>query len=295
MRVTTTSLYSNTARNLGNALSRVQTSSEQISSGKRIGAWSDDAPAATAAEAYRAQEADWSSFRRVADDAKGWLASADGTLQSMSTLMVRVKELAVSAQNGSLPQSSRDAVADELDQLRAQLRDLGNTSHLGRPLFGGFGETALETADDGTVSFAGDDGQVQRQVSPTVVLPVNVDGRALFGFDSGDDVFSTLDSLSKAVRSGDQDAAAVQQARLADHEDAIGRGLSFVGATANRVDAAYEMGAVSLDSLAERRSELEEVDLAEAVLQLNQAQAGYQAALGAAAKANLPTLADFLK
>lgn len=301
MRVTTASTYLTTARSLGSALSRTQELNSEISSGRRINRWSDDAPAASAAESYRNEEADYAAFQKSGEDAKGWLSAADGALQSMSSLMTHVKELAVTGQNGALSASGRAAIADEVQQMAGQLRDLAGTQHMGRPLFGGFSATAVaytpsDDPDGGSTSWQGDGAAVQRRISPTVTLPVNVDGAALFGFDgSGPSVFDTLNALSASIRSGDLDGAATQQSALQGHMDAVGRGLSFVGATANRVDAVYDASEVAKVSLAERRSDLEEVDLADAVLQLNQAQAGYQAALGAAAKANLPTLADFLK
>lgn len=297
MRVTTSNVYLTSSAGLGAALGRVQDQSAKLSSGKSISKWSDDAPAAATAEALREQESDLGSFARSAADAKGWLESADGALQSMSSLLTRVRELATSAVNGSLAASNRDAVADEVSQLRDQLRDLGRTTYLGRPLFGGFGgESGGALDDDGSrISWTGDSSPVRRQVSPTVVLQVNVDGSRLFGFDGeGEDVFATLDGLAAAVRSDDPTAAAAMQERLSRHADAVGSGLAQVGATSNRVDAVVEAGSTSLVDLASRRSDLEEIDIAEAILKLNAAQAGYQAALGATAKSNLPSLADFL-
>ncbi|MDP9434139.1 MAG: hypothetical protein M3P93_02670 [Actinomycetota bacterium] len=296
MRVSTTSIYLTTSRGLGAALGRVQEVSEKLSSGRQVNAWSDDTPAATSATAYRAQEADWTSFARSVTDAKGWLDATDGTLQSMSSLLTRVRGLATSAVNGGLSSQARQAVGDEIEQLRTELRDLGQTRHLGRSLFGGFGEHALATDGSGRVSYAGDDGAVRRQVSPTVVLPVNVGGRELFGFDdSGADVFATLTELADVARSGDTTAMSGLQHRLEGHAAAVRNGLSKVGATYNQVDAAGQAGSVALQDIASRRTELEDVDIAEAVLKLNAAQASYQAALGAAAKANLPSLADFLR
>ncbi len=298
MRITTGTTYLTAAQGLGSALSRVQEQSAKLSSGKSIEKWSDDAPAAATAEALRAQEADLTSFARSADDARGWLNTADGALQSMSSLLTRVRELATSAVNGSVSASNRTAVADEVGQLRNQLRDLGQTSYLGRPLFGGFGGTTGKALDSssGTVEWSGDSEPVRRQVSPTVVLQVNVDGKALFGFDGGgEDVFATLDRLAQAVRDDDTATLGDVQGRLATHADAVGRGLAMVGATTNRVDAVAEAGATALVDLAARRSGLEEIDIAEAILKLNAAQASYQAALGATAKSNLPSLADFLK
>ncbi len=298
MRVTTSNIYLTSSVGLGAALGRVQDQSAKLSSGMAISKWSDDAPAAATAESLREQEADLTSFARSANDAKGWLESADGTLQSMSSLLTRVRELATSAVNGSLADSNREAVADEVTQLRDQLRDLGRTSYLGRPLFGGFGGTSgTALADTGNgVTWTGDSSPVRRQVSPTVVLQVNVDGRKLFGFDKpGEDVFATLDGLARAVRSNDTGVIGAVQSRLAGAADAVGSGLSQVGATTNRIDAVLDAGSTSLVDLAARRSDLEEIDIAEAILKLNAAQAGYQAALGATAKSNLPSLADFLK
>ena len=295
MRVSTTSTYLRTAQGLGSALTRVQDVSQQLSSGKRVNRWSDDAPAATAAGRYRAQEADWSSFRRVATDAKGWLDTADGALQSMSTLLGRVTSLATSAVNGSLSADAREAVASEVEQLRSELKDLAQTRHLGRALFAGFGSAALATAADGTVSYAGDTGKVMRQVSPTITLEVNVDGAELLGFAAGEDVFSTLTALAAAVRSGSTAGLTAGQAAVGRAHDRVLDGLAKVGATANRVSAADASGAVALQDLALRRSELEEVDVAAEVLALRSAEAGYVAALGAAARADLPSLASFLR
>ena len=295
MRVSTQSIYLTTARGLGGSLERVQEQSVKLSTGKQINNWSDDAPGAASAEAYRSQEADWSSFDRSGTDAKGWLDATDGTLQSMSSLLTRLRGLAISVTNGGLSGDGRTAIAEEVRQLRSELRDLGQTQHLGRSLFGGFGDDALETADDGTVSWSGDDGVVKRQISPTVVIDININGRQLFGFDNPDgDVFATLSELESAARGEGGDIGAVQT-RLLDHAAAVGRALARTGATTNQVTSAQDAGASAVMGLAARRSELEDVDIAEAVLKLKSAEAGYQAALGAAAKANLPSLAEFLR
>ncbi|MCW2600987.1 MAG: flagellar hook-associated protein 3 [Frankiales bacterium] len=297
MRVSTISTYLTTSQSLGGALERVQNAQAQIASGKVLTRWSDDASAAAAAERYRAQESDWTSYQRSGTDAQSWLGAADGALQSMSSILSRVKELTVSATSGALTGSSRTAIADEVDQLRTELKDLGNTTHLGRSLFGGFAATALTSASDGTVTFAGDGGNVQRQVSPTTTLTVNVSAKDVFGFNAGpgQDLFSTLTTLSTAVRAGDSPGLANIQTALASRQADVLHALGTVGSTTNRVDNAYASGSVALQDLASRRSNLEDVDLASAVLTLNQAQAGYTAALGAASRANLPSLADFLK
>jgi flagellar hook-associated protein 3 FlgL len=297
MRVSTYGSYLTTSQSLGSAMERVQSLQTRIGTGKAVTAWTDDAPAAASIERYRAQEADWTSYGKVAGDAKSWLTTADGTLQSMSSLLTRVKELAVSANSGSLSSASRKAMADEVDQLRTELRDLGNTTQLGRSLFGGFGATALTTAADDTISYAGDGGQVRRQISPTTTVTANVSAKDIFGFTAGagEDVFSTLSSLSSAIRSGSSASLSALQTTLQSRHNDVLSGLAQVGTTTNQVDTALISGSTALQDLATRRADLEDIDMADAVLQLSAAQASYTAALGAASKANLPSLADFLR
>ena len=296
MRVSSLSSYLTTSQGLGNALSKVQDVQRQISTGRTLTRWSDDPASASAAERYRAQSADYSTYQKSANDAKSWLSAADGALQSMSTIMARVKQLAVSAESGSLTTSSREAIAQEVEQLRNELRDLGNTTHLGRSLFGGFQPTALSTDALGNVTYAGDAGLLQRQVSPTITVPVNVSARDVFGFTAGagQDVFSQLTNLAAATRSGSTAAISAAQTTLEARHGDILQGLSKIGAATNRVETAQNAGTSALQDLAGLRSEVEDVDLADAVVRLNSAQAGYTAALGAAARANLPSLADFL-
>ncbi len=297
MRVSSLSNYLSTSQGLGTALERLQREQQKVASGKTLTRWSDDPAAASAAERYRAEEADWTTYQRSGNDALAWLGTADGALQSMSGIMTRVKQLAVSAASGSLTAASREAIAGEVEQMRNQLRDLGNTTHLGRSLFGGFASSALTNGAGGAVSYSGDGGQVQRQISPTITVAVNVDARDLFGFNAGagQDVFSQLTDLATATRSGNTAGVATAQTALDSRHGDLLKGLSQIGAVANRVAMAQSTGSAALQDLAERRSNVEDVDLADAVVRLSSAQAGYTAALGAASRANLPSLADFLR
>lgn len=296
MRVSSLSQYLQTSQGLQSALGRVQQVQAQVSSGKTLTSWADDPASASAAERYRAEEADWATYQKSATDATSWLGAADGALQSMSTIMSRVKQLAVSAQSGALTTQSREAIASEIDQLRDQLKDLGNTTQLGRSIFGGFQPAALAQDAAGNITFVGDAGQVKRQVSPTVTLDVNVSGSSVFGFTAGagQDVFSQLSALSAATRSGNNAAVSAAQTTLEARHDDMLKNLAQVGATTNRVESSQSTGSLAVQDLASRRSAVEDVDLADAVMRLSSAQAGYTAALGAASRANLPSLADFL-
>ncbi len=297
MRVTAQSTYTGMRDSLATSLSRVAALQSQLGTGRRINRASDDPVGAATALRYRSYEADQAAYDKAADNAGTRLGAADTALQSMSGALQRVRELAVSAGNAALSPQARSAVSDELLSLRDELADLANTTHEGSALFGGFSTTAVTRAADGSWSYAGDGGRVQRRVGAGVVVDVGLDGRATFGFDqpTGEDLLSVVERLAQHAKAGDSAALAQDQTLLAARSTGVLATLGTVGATTNRVESARSRGQQYLDTVVAQRSALEDVDLAEAVLQLTAAQNGYSAALGAVAKGDLPSLADFLR
>lgn len=235
------------------------------------------------------------------DDATAWLGSQDQALQSASSLLRRARELALSAANGTVSPEGREAIASELSGLRDNLASLANTSYLGRSVFGGFQKSAVAQPVPGgpwAWSGGGSADAVLRRVAPEVTVQVNLNGQEVFGFaaGAGQDVFSVLDKLATDVRAGNTAAAVggdlvALDARLAD----IFTGLATVGARTNQVEAARDTGFQRVDTIKQHRSSLEDTDIAESVMDLQVAQMGYQAVLGATARLSMPSLVDFLR
>lgn len=297
MRVTSQSTYIAMTTALGTGLSRIQDLQAKLGSGYRINNLSDDPVGAATALHYRSLEADAAAYSGSADDAKAWLGLADTQLGSMTTALGKVRELAVQANNDSLSPHARQAIGAELGSLRAELADLANTSQGSQALFGGFAKTAVTRAADGTWSFTGDDGKVTRRVGAGVTIYANISGRAAFGFDqpAGKDLLSVVDAIAAHALTGDKAGLAVDQADLLQRTNGVLGARGTAGTTTNRVEAAQARGKQYADQITAERSQIEDVDLAQAILQLNSAQTGYQAALGAVAKANMPSLAQFLR
>lgn len=297
MRITSTSSYATMRDSLATSLSRVNDLQSQLGTMRRINKPSDDPVGSSTALRYRAYEADQESYSQSADDALTRLAGSDTALQDASSAVRRVRELAIQATNTSLSPSAREALGAQMDALREELVGLANSAHAGQALFGGHATSAVGRAADGTWAYTGDDGQVQRRVAQGSVLATNIDGRAAFGFDqpAGEDLLSVVDRLAAATRSGDLAALGTGQTALADRTTGVLRALSSTGAKVNAVEAARARGEQFVERITAERSAIEDIDLAEAILQLTAAQTGYQAALGAVAKANMPSLADFLR
>ncbi len=297
MRVTSTSSYITMRDSLAGTLGRVQDVQAQLGTGRRINKPSDDPVGSATALRYRSYEADQKAYSASADDAITRLTASDTALQSMSSALRRVRELAVAGGSAALSREARAAHAEELESLSDFLADLANTTHDGQALFGGHAGTAVARRADGSWSYAGDAGKVLRRVGAGVTMPVNTDGQAAFGFDQppGEDLFSVVDRLATAARTGDPAGLRYGQAALATRTTALLGALGSVGATTNGVEAARARGEQFIAQIVTERSQIEDLDLAEAVLQLTAARTGYEAALGAVAKANLPSLADFLR
>lgn len=304
MRVTPTTMFLTVADGLQGSLNKVQDIQARMASGRRVNRYSDAPADSTTALNLRARERDWAAFSKAADDAAGWLATQDQALQSTSAVLRRVKELTLSAANTIRTPAEREAVAAEITQLRDHLAGLANSSYLGRSVFGGFGKQAV-VASGTTWAWAGAadataleraQGVVQRRVAPDVEIQVNTSAETVFGFGGpGPDVFALLDRIATNARTGN--IAGLGGADLADLDlrmNDVGQALGTVGSRVNQIESLQFDGDVQVQALRNHRSSLEDADLAETVMELQMAEAAYQAVLGATARLSLPSLADFL-
>jgi flagellar hook-associated protein 3 FlgL len=295
MRVTSTTQYLTMSTDLGAALSRFQDLQDQASDQKRIHKLSDAPSDAVSVLRYQAQQKDWGAWQRSADDASTWASNTDSSLQSATSLMQRAKTLATTAVNGAMGSDSRAALADEIDSIRSQLVDIANTNVGGRALFAGLQNTAV-TQVNGVWTFTGDSEAVKRQIGSSSTIRVNADGAQVFGFTAGpgQDIFSVLDQLSADVRSGNTTAIATDQNNMDARYSGLTQALGTVGALENTITTQQSLATSTVGTLQQQQSNLEDADLPSTILQLNQAQVAYQAALGATAKANLPSLISYL-
>ena len=295
-RVTSQTRWSTLRNDMAASSRRVSDSTGQLATGRKIRTVSD-APT-DAATVLRLDEhaSAIEAYFKQSTDAKGWLETTDTALMAVSNVITEALGVTKAGRNGALNPEARDALGTQLEALSDHLYDLASASHLGRPVFGGFADAAVSKDAAGVVSFVGDGGQVLRQVSPTLTVPVSVDGAAAFGFTSGDDVFTVLRDAAAAVRAGDDAGAKDALGRLQlRHTDAL-TALHNVGTTRNRVDSATDRGEAMKLSLASARSDLVDIDIPKAVMDMQLAQDGYNAVLGAISRvAQIPSLAELLR
>jgi flagellar hook-associated protein 3 FlgL len=276
-------------------LQSLQDAQTQLSSGKRVSKPSDDPAAAGSILQLRAALAVNGQEALNAQDGQAWTDAADGQLQQAATVLQRARDLAVQA-SSSLNTDQTTAIATEIRSIRDQLASIANSQQGGHGLFSGFAAGAAVTQVGGAWAYTGDTGQIQRRVGDQNRVTVNVTGDQVFGFaaGAGQDVFSMLDNLANQVAAGN--ASTVSQS-IANVDTALGRvnqGLAQIGSAGNRITQALSLNASNALTIKTQLSQVQDVDLTEATMNLQTQQVAYQAALGALSKVLQPSLLNFM-
>ena len=273
--------------------------SRQIATGKRIAKMSDAPADALAVNALRNSEKRAGAYVAAAQDGLSMLQTQDGTLQNVSTIMQRVRELNMSASTDIESANGRVAIAVELEGLRDQLVSLANTTHGGRAVFGGFSAAAVQSTG-GSVSFVGDSSAIERRVSPDLKVAVNTSGREVFGFDAGspagsDNVFAVINRIVSAVRAGNSTGARAELANVDGRIRDVTNALASVGGRVAQLEVVKGQTEDAIVSMQSRRSDLEDTDIGAAVVDLKDAQSAYEATLAVVAQLHRTSLLDFLR
>lgn len=295
-RVTQQTLQRTTLANLQTNLSRMADLQSRMSGGKVITKPSDD-PAGTAqAMNLRAESRAQQQYLRNMEDGLGWLTGVDSALQGAVTQLRRARDLTVQGGSGALGQASRDALAAELDGVRDAMLANANTTYLGRPVFAGTTDASVAFSDAASATpytWNGTAGtSVERRLSADTTVRADSDGTVVFGAGAGS-VFALLDQIAADLRAG-----ADPTGRLTDIDtrlDTMLGELASVGSRYNQMTVAQTATQSSLQDLTGRLSGIEDMDLAQTIVELQMQEVAYQGALGATARVLQPTLMDFLR
>lgn len=292
-RVTQRMLAQNSLGSVQSGLGRLAKVQEQLTTGRVLNRPSDSPTDTTAAMRIRSARASQEQYARNAQDGLGWLTQIDSTLGSVTDSVRRAREVGLQGNNtGSVGQVAREALATEVDGLRADLVAQANATYLDRPVFGGI--TPGTTAYDDSGNYVGVAGNVNRRIGDGVVVKVDVDGPTVFG-DGATSVFAELDGLATALRSGDTTAISASLDALATRLDTVTSARTAVGATQNRVERAAQAASDAKTSLEGDLSNVENADLAATTVELQLAEVSYQASLAATSRVLQPSLVDFLR
>jgi len=124
-----TNINSMTAqRNLTNSQASLSTSIQRLSSGLRINSAKDDAAGLSISERFTSQIRGLNQAARNANDGISLAQTAEGALGGASTILQRIRELAVQSANATNSSSDRAALNQEVSQLSAELNRIAQTT-----------------------------------------------------------------------------------------------------------------------------------------------------------------------
>jgi flagellin len=114
----------------------------QLSSGSRITKASDDAAGLTISENLKSRIRGYRQAQRNAQDAVSVMQVAEGGLNEISNILVRMRELGVQAASDNIGDRERSFIDKEVQQLKAEVDRISNTTKFGDvELLNGTGET----------------------------------------------------------------------------------------------------------------------------------------------------------
>lgn len=183
MRISTLQAFNNGVTGLQRNYSNVTRTQEQISTGNRILTPADDPVASVRLLQLEQQQNVLSQYNANLTAADSSLVQEESTLNSVNTVLLRVRELALRAGNGSLSAEDRQSIAAELSEREDELLSLMNTRNArGEYLFSGFqGKTQpFVRGADGSYSYEGDEGQRKLQIASSLNIAISDNGKAVF-------------------------------------------------------------------------------------------------------------------
>ena len=237
-------------RNLQQTQYALGKSMQKLSSGLRINSAADDAAGLAISEKMTAQINGTDQAQRNAMDGISLVQTAEGAYNEMHSILQRVRELSVQAQNGTLTSSDTAAIDQEVGQLTAELSRISSNTQF-----------------NGLAALSG-----------TFTLQVGADQ------GSGNQISFSLTSISFSNIGSAASATALSAIDTAI--TAVSSARSTLGAIQNRLEDAVSNLGVYQENISAAQSRIRDVDVAAETVNFTKLQILSQSGTAMLAQAN---------
>lgn len=211
----------NVRRNLNASTRSLASSLERLSSGLRVNRAADDAAGLSVREGLRAEVSGLQVSARNAEQATNLIQTAEGSLNEVNAVLIRMRELAVQSSSSTVSNSNRESIQTEFTQLSSEIDRIARATTFNKQnLLTGFGNAvnanstaiaasnstgitnvAISGAPAGTFTFvdAVSDGDLtlgNGSISQTISLGTILDGNAVA---TGTQIVANFDRLGIQV------------------------------------------------------------------------------------------------
>ena len=292
---------------LGQGKANILKYQQQLSSGKAVTKPSDDPGAYAQIRSLGSDLAKLQQYVRNADKALAYHQTVDLGLTQAVEVLHRVNEVAVQGGDGTLDESTRQALADQADELLTSLVAIANGSVGGSHTYAGLRtdtppyETVLDAEGRITaVQYVGSLETRNIKTGDALYVATNLPGSTTASeggiFQTATrDVFQTIIDLRDTLAAGGDVAGTPIMDTLQGDLDHLLNNVSLNGARQEQVKA-HRTFLLEMQNANQKSAEsLESVDLAETTIKLASAETAYEAALNCTSRMlQQPSLLDFL-
>ncbi len=256
LRVNTNVAAMNAYRNLTVTENTTNKSLEKLSSGLRINRAADDAAGLVNSEALRSQVGGLKVATRNAQDGISVAQTAEGTLNEVTSILQRVRDLSVQkANSGGNSTTAASAIDSEISSLAAEIGRIGETTKFN-------GQTLLDGSYNGVFQVGANQGE-------SVTLGVSLDLDAVKTAVEG-----MLTGGSGTLTDVDTQITTVSSAR------------GDLGAFQNRMEHTIANLGVAVENLSASESRIRDTDMAMEMTSFSKSQILSQAGTAMLAQAN---------
>jgi flagellar hook-associated protein 3 FlgL len=296
---------------------RLSVLSEQMIKDKRITRLSDDPTGAALIMDFENSIERNKMYVKQGESASSFLTGTEAALSSIDIQIDRLLELGEEGLSDLTASRGREAISAEVDVIRTVLLDLSNTKEQGKYIFAGTQTTTMPfTFNPGpftwtvpnappvpdAVSYAGNLGNIDLDISPTASVTSNLSGELVFqgsrdasnNLDPDQDLFIAVTQLRDGLASNDR--ALIDQAfnNIREIKNRINVCLTTVGSRHVQLEnSATNLGDFN-EALQSIQNTYEAPDYPWVITQFAAEQSSQQAALAVLSKMGKYSLFDYI-
>jgi flagellin len=242
MRVTTNIAAINAQRNLIGSQRAVNDSMAKLASGSRINKAADDAAGLAISEQLKAQIRSSAQAQRNANDGISMIQTAEGGLNEIGNIIVRLRELGVQSASDTVGEKERGFLNKEVVQLKEEVQRIAKSTT--------WGTTKLLDGSAPVFDFQvgiGNSPEADRISFNAGASSATLDSLGLEGLD-----FSTKEGAQSSL------------AKLDDAQTNVNGTRAYMGALQNRLTSTVDNLGVTQENLSAANSRIRDTDVAAA-------------------------------
>ncbi len=306
-RITNQMTSQMTLAGIETALDRVDTTQQQLSTGKKINQPSDDPSGTSLALQLNTQLSNLNTYSSNVTDGTGWTTASSAALTDITNAVQRIQSLTLEASNGTQTTADMQASGQEVNQLIDEIKQDANTQYNGQYVFSGAATSTPPYQSGSNDTYAGDSGTVSRQIGPNTTLVINAVPGATYPnlgavLGSGTSVqpqgdgqlLNTLRNIAGDMQSGNSSALNTDLTPLDNNFNSLTGLVAGVGAIQDRLQMASSRIETLQTSDTQVLSNTQDADMASTEISFSTEQAALTAALQAGASVVQESLMNFL-